>query len=107
MSTSNATKGNKALTYPVGLITMDEVVYGGGYNGSNNSYYLYTGQYYWTMSPYEFNGINAGVRAVLSFGSVDNSSNVVNTDGVRPVISLKSSVELTGNGTMGEPYVVQ
>ena len=107
MSTSNATKGNKALTYPVGLITMDEVVCGGGYNGSNNSYYLYTGQYYWTMSPYEFNGINAGVRAVLSFGSVDNSSNVVNTDGVRPVISLKSSVELTGNGTMEDPYVVQ
>ena len=34
--------GNEALTYPVGLITADEVLYAGGvWNISNNNYYLY------------------------------------------------------------------
>src|SRR5699024_1280296 len=45
----DTSKGNGVLTYPVGLITVDEVAMGGGdYTGSNSSYYLYTGNYYWT-----------------------------------------------------------
>ena len=51
--------GNKALDYPVGLITADEVAMAGGRlstNGSNNTiYYLYTNQDYWVVTPLNFN----------------------------------------------------
>ena len=53
----DTTKGNGALTYPVGLITVDEVIAAGGYTynfPSNYNYYLYTGSSYWTMSPSDF-----------------------------------------------------
>ena len=113
MSVNEATKGNKALTYPVALITTDEVVYGGGWNLINSSYYLYTGQSYWTMSPtYLYFGNyyqkHARARKVADSGNAYDYDNIVTTNmGVRPVISLKSSVELTGTGTMDDPYVVQ
>ena len=45
--TVNTSNGNGALTYPVGLITADEVAMAGGvYGTSNRSYYLYTNQDY-------------------------------------------------------------
>ena len=105
---NDTTKGNGALTYPVGLITADEVSMSGGGFGSSNSnsnYYLYTGNYYWTMSPYSFSGSSAYEFNVGSNGYI-GSSDVYNTYGVRPVISLKSSVELSGSGTINEPWVL-
>ena len=107
----DTSKGNGALTYPVGLITADEVSMAGGVNGtsnssSNSSYYLYTGNYYWTMSPYHFNGSLAGVFIVRSDGNI-YSYRVDSTYGVRPVLSLKSDVQLSGSGTMTDPYLVQ
>ena len=54
-TTSGSSNGNKSLTYPIGLISADEVAYAGGiYVTANSSYYLYTGSAYWTMSPYTF-----------------------------------------------------
>ena len=80
---SGSSKGNKSLTNPIGLITADEVVYAGGFGGTaNKSYYLYTGQVYWTLSPY--NAINANVFRVNSDGNL-NATNVNNTNGVRPI----------------------
>ena len=107
MSTSSATKGNKSLTYPVGLITTDESIYAGGYNMNNNKYYLYTGQTYWTMSANAFDGIYAGVWSVNSNGNFNYFSNVNTNYGIRPVLSIKSDVAITGSGTMSDPYVIQ
>ncbi len=105
-TTSESSKGNKKLTYPIGLITADEVVLAGGFGGSNNtSYYLYTGQHYWTMSPRYFNGYYAYVFAVHSDGSLDYW-NVNSGSGVRPVINLKADVSFTGEGTASNPYEV-
>ncbi len=57
-TTSSSTKGNKALDYPIGLITADEVAYAGGvYVTVNTNYYLYTGANYLTMSPNRLFGI--------------------------------------------------
>lgn len=52
-TTSGSSTGNKALTYPIGLISADEAMFAGipNENSSNSNNYLYTGQYYWTMSP--------------------------------------------------------
>ena len=49
--------GNGALTYPVSLITVDEIYLAGGSSLlENNGYYLYNGDYYWSLSPTIFNG---------------------------------------------------
>jgi len=104
---TGATKGNKSLTNPIGLITADEVVYGGGFGGTaNSSYYLYTGQTYWTLSPYYYSSGYARVFGVNSDGYLV-APNVDPTYGVRPVINLKSNVVITGKGTASDPYVVQ
>ena len=103
----DTSKGNGALTYPVGLITADETSMGGAVNGSSNSsYYLYTGQWYWTMSPYYFSARVASEFYVRSNGDI-LGSNVRSTGGVRPVLSLKSDISVTGSGTQNDPYVVQ
>ncbi len=100
--------GNEALTYPVGLITADEVSYAGGVRGSSNSsYYLYTNSAYWTMSPYDFNATSnrAFVFYVYSNGYLYNY--LVNiAGGVRPVLNLKADVQLSGSGTANDPFVV-
>ena len=92
----------------VGLITADEVAYAGGVVGTNNTgYYLYTNQYYWTPSPWFFNGSYARVFVVDSDGWL-NGNYVNSTRGVRPVINLKADTTFAdgGKGTNSNPYVV-
>ena len=97
--------GNGDLTYPVGLLTTDEAVLAGGYNTNNSGYYLYTGNYYWTMSSFNFSGSNAYVRYVINHGSV-NASDVNHSSGVRPVINLKPNSLKSGDGTALNPYLL-
>ena len=100
-----ASKGNKAMEKPIGLITADEVVYAGGFGEAiNTSYYLRNGNSYWTMSPSFYNG-RAHVFYVYSDGRL-RSERVVDRGGVRPVINLRSDVKLTGSGTGIDPFVV-
>ena len=109
---SGSSKGNHKLTYPIGLITSDEVVLAGGFGGSSNtSYYLHTGEYYWTMSPSYFDSAGpagyAYVFRVYSDGSLNLDGNYVSyTYGVRPVINLKADITITGEGTSSNPYKV-
>jgi len=108
---SKASKGNKSLTYPIGLITADEVAMAGGLWGTANSnYYLYigTGQYYWTLSPYTSNSNYANLFLVSSSGSLTagGQATVSRSYGIRQVINLKSNTVFTGTGTMNDPYVV-
>ncbi len=102
----DTTKGNGALTYPVGLLTFDEAIIAG--HIFDNKSYLYTGNHYWLMSPYTgsvggYYYSNAGVSAK---GSVScNSTDTVM--GVRPAIVLKrETMILGGDGTSNNPYVV-
>ena len=93
------------LKIPVGLITADELVMAGlPWNGSATSNYLYTGQHYWTMSPFIYP--YAYVFAVYSDGRLGHNR-VDYEYGVRPVVNLKSSVQITGgNGSSSNPYVI-
>ena len=104
-TTSISSKGNKALDYPIGLITTDEVAYAGGvaYAESNNSNYLNVSVSYWTMSPF-----NVNYYAVVGLANSSFVSNVVDFSwGVRPVINLKSTVEIAGgSGTSSNPYII-
>ena len=101
---SDVSTGNGDLTYPVGLLTTDEAALAGGYSLSNSGYYLYTGNYYWTMSPYDFSGSGARVLYVDSLGSVGGGNGVDYSTGVRPVLNLKSGSLKSGSGTALDPY---
>ena len=98
--------GNGDLTYPGGLVTIDEAYLAGGYDASNSKYYLYTGNYYWTMSPFSFFSSNAFVRLVYSSGDAVSSNYVNDSSGVRPVLNLKSGSLKSGLGTANDPYQV-
>ena len=100
---NDTSKGNGALTYGIGLVTMDEVVLGGGWYSNNSNYYLYTGQTYWPSSPYYFDGGIAYGRYVHT--SANKEYYVSDTRyGARPVISLTSEVLAQGDGTAINPF---
>ena len=103
---ASSSQGNKALNYPIGLISIDEVAYAGGLWGtSNQNYYLYTGYVYWTMTP--CHGDAASVFNVYSNGEIGGNYPVDNASyGVRPVINLSSDIQITGSGTSTDPYTV-
>ena len=101
---SDTTNGNGALTYPVGLLSTDEIALAGGWNVSNSGYYLYSGQVWWASSPSYFDGYYANVRIVSSNGNAYLSDYVVNAIGVRPVFNLKADTLAQGSGTASDPY---
>ena len=105
--TVNTSNGNGALTYPVGLITADEVAMAGGkYNNTNSSYYLYTKQYYWLGSPNYFDSRGYVCEFDVDSAGVLDYNHVGNGFGARPVVSLSSKAKLSGNGTYSKPYTV-
>ena len=101
--------GNGNLTYKIGLLTADEIAFAGSIAYTyNRSTYLQenTGTtWWWSLSPSYFNGSFAFVWGVcsgfLGYNVVDHNY------GLRPVISLISSTNVTGDGTSENPYVVE
>ena len=109
MFSTTSTYGNTKLTYPIGLITADEVALAGGvYSQKNENYYLRTGTAYWTMSPSYFYSADAdaGEWRVSSTGPLSNYS-VTTGWGLRAVINLKSNVLISsGDGSIAKPYII-
>ena len=112
--TVDTSNGNGALTYPAGLITADEMAYAGGVQGSSNansSFYLYTGQSIWTLSPYYFFSSAAGGFGLYYVGALDysNVNNAYSSFGVRPSVSLQPGIAMTGggSGTAADPFIVK
>ncbi len=101
--------GNGDLTYKIGLLTADEIAFAGSIAYTyNRSTYLQenTGTtWWWSLSPYDFYGSYAYVWYVGS-GYLDYYY-VNDNSGLRPVISLISSTNVTGDGTSENPYVVK
>ena len=100
--------GNGKLTYPIALITADEVSLAGGrYNYKNEDYYLRTNNCWFTMTPSHFTKSYAlaTVWGVYPAGGLDVWGYVGYTYGVRAVINLNSNVSMkSGDGTMENPY---
>ena len=100
-------KGNSSLTYPIGLITIDEVeMAGNNWNEGNTSYYLYTGAYYWVGSPYGFDNSGSIEFIVVDDGGL-NYDYVFSNYGARGVVSLSSNAKLLGSGTYDDVYIVE
>ena len=101
--------GNGNLTYKIGLLTADEIAFAGSIAYTyNRSTYLQenTGTtWWWSLSPSNFYGSYARVWGVGS--GFLGGNDVYSCNGLRPVISLISSTNVTGDGTSENPYVVE
>ena len=115
--TVDSSTGNGKLTYPIGLLTIDETSYAGSGFSSLKSLYLYnnsdnvssTGEgNWWTMSPASWGSRQTNYRI---FGSTNNGSITINpvdfSGYIRPVISLKGDNEWkSGDGLSSNPYEI-
>ena len=105
--TTTTVKGNGKLSYPVGLISADEITFAGLPVGKiNNSFYLYTGADYWAGSPIAFFDGDIAYGFFVGGDGALNIDYVNYTYGVRGVVSLSSKAKLSGNGTYSNPYTV-
>ena len=117
--TVDESTGNGKLTYPIALMTADEISYAGGVAYTSAPMWYYTNstlesstgeEYWWSLSPfywyhgnaYSWNVIGSDGPGLLSYDGV-----VYYSFGVRPVVSLKSCIKYsTGNGTSETPYEI-
>ena len=117
--TVDSSTGNGKLTYPVALMTADEIAFAGGvyennsptwyyYNSANGSSTGSTG--WWLLSPIFWDGYLAYMSimngSIGLAGLVYNS--VIDVTSARPVTSLKSCVQWkSGDGTAENPYTIE
>jgi len=111
--TTNEILGNKALTYPVGLITADELAYAGMTNKSkflNKMSFVYSTDKYWTMTPSYFSYISSMVSefSLIYDGCIYQFHSTVSAFSVRPVINLSKDTLISGGiGTSNNPFVIK
>ena len=117
------------LTYPIGLMTADELVYAGGNYGKNNAniYYSYNAKktlsvsnIWFTMTPIGWFNLYSGVYQSASlffvcdnlegyscYGNISASSWPNQELAVRPVISIKeNAIYKSGDGSASNPYEI-
>ncbi len=115
--TKSSVLGNGKLTYPVALLTSDEIwlvgsIFNSGENGHRTYFLAGTADFY-SMSPSEWgryveiSGYDPSVLATSSYNGIA-SYGMMGGAGIRPVISLKPGTTATGgDGTPQNPYVVE
>lgn len=103
------------VTDKIGLITADELLYAGAYfRTTNTSFFLYNSSITtscWTMSPSFWDNsahYKAGMIILDSNGKMHdwpNSGNTLTESlGLRPVISIRGDIEMSGSGTKTDPF---
>ena len=102
--TVNTSKGNGSLQYPVGLITLDELMYAGATSKANSSLYLSTGTNYFTMTPATINPQSKAANFGFNSSKIIEYTTVSSSYGIRPVITLNGSAKLEGTGTKTDPF---
>jgi len=109
---------DRTLSYPVGVLSADEVLLAGGYltdsddeydggpSGKDNlTFYLYNQEEYWTSSAFSQSTTDNSYVVSVDNQGVMNGKHVSETAGVIPVISLNGNVRfISGNGTANNPY---
>lgn len=108
---NDTVNGNGDLTYPIGLLTADELIFAGGAaSGDMGSTYLTknisANSGIWTMTPigWYYNDGNTHVafnaeNIIISY----TSSHYY----LRPSIALKGNVSISGSGSASDPFVVK
>ena len=112
---TNSVVGNHSLNYSIGLITCMELELSGlkigidDNNVANKLSWTYSSFSYYTMTPalYDGNMPNVVSYKFTSRGFIQQLYSAFDNDTVRPVISLKADVKISGGiGTSNAPYVV-
>ena len=115
-SASTSGGGNGQLTYPIAMMTADEVSFAGGIRGnsetgdvswfgSNGLNEIFEAGSWWIMSPMNYFGAFNQIFVVTHNG-ITFTTQWANTK-IRPVISLNACVKIkSGNGTPDDPYAV-
>lgn len=104
---------SEQIVEKIGLLSVDEYVFAGGaYKKTNTSFFLNDSgisNNWWTLSPayYDDSQNKVGVFYVASDGSTSdwpNTNTIINSYGIRPVITVNGNYEITGDGTESNPY---
>ncbi len=103
--------GNGDLTYPVGLISEDELTLAGhGVEGYSDDSYLYTSDSAWTMSPFDFSHWSVYGVANGFFWTTSSTGwhGITQPRSARPVISVIPGILiLDGDGSASNPWVLE
>lgn len=116
---------NNDLTYPIGLLSADEMIFAGTYpnitdsNGSaiyrNQNFYLYKrSENVWSMTPADFRNPSSNRFAEVFTISSDEKGalsveivSTYHTYTLHPVINLKENIKVeSGDGTKDNPYII-
>ena len=106
---SSSSKGNKALTYPIALITADELSYAGSiWSIDNKNNYLNSGIIYWSMTPDDMISSTRSMMFILNSQHLSSAEAKSSTFRIRPVINLKNNITISkGNGSSSNPYIIE
>ncbi|MBR1679659.1 MAG: hypothetical protein IJ704_03355, partial [Bacilli bacterium] len=99
---SNSNKGNGALTYPIGLLTIAEHSLIGNYTANE------TNARYWSSTPYDFFYNYARECNVHTSGRWSEDGYLNERKGVRVALSLRpgTTFKSGGEGSASNPYEV-
>lgn len=110
MTTSNG------LTYPIAILTADEIALAGsGWGGTNRTSnhvnsYIFSSKNFWVLSPYRRDSGNIHIFVMSGnarYPGISSVNSYLDEYGVRPAISLASGTTATsGSGTAIDPWVV-
>lgn len=116
-TTSKGIELNNDLTYPIALLSADELVMAGSFYGKyNESFYLYQSiqesNLWWTMTPSYSTSGGQGYIIIPNEGIIDTKLTVAdasfNALYVRPVINLREDIEVSGgDGSRTTPYTIK
>jgi len=106
--TVDSANGNGDLTYPIGMLTADEILMAGNTLYQENPVITYLSiptHYFWSLSPYDFFNGNAEAFRVY-YGGLDGYLVDVSGPGVRASVSLAVTAKLQGgDGSFKSPYL--
>ena len=96
------------ITHNIGILTIDEVILAGAnIENSNTEYYLHNQDIinsWYTMSGAKGSDTYLNMFMITQNGEVETDVNGNLYRSVRPVINLVKNIEMTGTGSIDDPY---
>ncbi len=114
-TTLNSNIGNKALTYPIGIMIADETLFAGviNYTSLNKKSYLFSNNWYWVMTPTDYGYVDwykGNMARVYSVGLDEQTTLITFASSsyyIRPVINIKGNILNKGNGSVDNPFRIE
>ncbi len=101
---------SNSFTSKIGILSIDEVVMAGAYpDGSNTHYYLYNNEItdsWFTMSGAKGSDTTINLFMIDTSGKIKSDVAGSAYHSVRPVINLIKNTQVTGDGTIDNPYQI-